>query len=588
MATKPFTRFVEQKLGKLPLFLMNVLLEWVLIILLFLDGFIALFANELAVYFELQIPCWLCTRMAHILAHRTPTFYYNNCWCESHKKEISSLFFCTQHKKITDIRKMCERCLFSFANGKDSDSETYKSLLGILQRDLEFFVEDGQKVHLSLKDDGIMQFEKGRIHKCACCGATSTKSSVSKGKSSGAHLRAPAASPRAHPNTTSKNEESSGLESPHVRSAALRLLSENEDGSGKTLKIRLREEAKSTSLPPLAEGEEGNSETTPKTTPSFAKGIKFFGESPRSPTFLKGGKFFWLPISDSPSNSPKLSYKKSPLEKTEIATEVAEGSTQSRFFWVPITDSTSTSTSPRWTTRKSLLEKTEQAGDSNEATAQTEGDDPNSLLKRQVHMDHKSLMALCMELDEERNASAIAAKNAMAMITRLQEEKAALQMDALQYQRMMEEQIEYEQENLQATNEMLAKLEEEVKALESECDVYRNKYGALPEEEIKEAQLSHAEAEGGEDNNNNNGENDPKKGVKAEKTYLLGRMLKKPEHKIEVAAESGDQSLQNKNKKPEHKTEVAAESGDQSLQNKNVAEKEKEKEKETGDETNTR
>ncbi|MED6195133.1 hypothetical protein PIB30_035160 [Stylosanthes scabra] len=573
MATRPITRFVEQKLGKLPLFLMSVLLEWVLIILLFLDGFIALLANELAVYFELQIPCWLCTRMAHILAHRTPTFYYNNCLCESHKKEMSSMAFCNQHKKITDIRKMCEKCLLSF--GKDSDTETYKSLLGILQRDLEFFVEDGQKVNLNLKDDGIMQFERSRIHKCACCGAASTKSSISsKGRTSGPHLRAPAASPRA---PASRSEDSSAPESPHIRSAALRLLSENEDGAGKGLKIRLREDAKGTSLPPLAEGEEGTNETTPKTTPSFAKGIKFFGESPRSPTFMKGGKFFWLPISDSPSNSPKMSvYKKSPLEKREIAVEAGDGSNQSRFFWVPITDTASTSTSPRWTIRKSPLEKTELAGDSNEGATQTEGDDPNSFLKRQVHMDHKSLMALCMELDEERNASAIAAKNAMAMITRLQEEKAALQMDALQYQRMMEEQIEYEQENLQATNEMLAKLEDEVKGLESECELYRTKFGSLPEEEIKEALAAHAEnTEGGEDNNND-GENDPKKGVRGEKTYLLGRLVKKPEHKTDLAAESGDQPLKNKivdepEKKTETKTEIMTET-----------------ETEIGDETNTR
>ncbi|KAL2462969.1 putative myosin-binding protein 5 [Forsythia ovata] len=58
-------------------------------------------------------------------------------------------------------------------------------------------------------------------------------------------------------------------------------------------------------------------------------------------------------------------------------------------------------------------------------------------------------MALYMELDEERSASAVAANNAMAMITRLQAEKAAVQMEALQYQRMMEEQAEYDQEALQ-------------------------------------------------------------------------------------------------------------------------------------------
>ncbi|GKA75083.1 probable myosin-binding protein 6 [Tanacetum coccineum] len=41
-------------------------------------------------------------------------------------------------------------------------------------------------------------------------------------------------------------------------------------------------------------------------------------------------------------------------------------------------------------------------------------------------------------------ASAVAANNAMAMITRLKGEKAVVQMEALQYQRMMEEQAEYD------------------------------------------------------------------------------------------------------------------------------------------------
>ena len=52
----------------------------------------------------------------------------------------------------------------------------------------------------------------------------------------------------------------------------------------------------------------------------------------------------------------------------------------------------------------------------------------------------------------ERSASTIAANQTMAMITRLQEEKAAMQMEAPQYQRMMEEQSEYDQEALPSCN----------------------------------------------------------------------------------------------------------------------------------------
>ncbi|KAJ8559888.1 hypothetical protein K7X08_003946 [Anisodus acutangulus] len=84
-----------------------------------------------------------------------------------------------------------------------------------------------------------------------------------------------------------------------------------------------------------------------------------------------------------------------------------------------------------------------------------------------------------MELDEERSASAIAANNAMAMITRLQAEKAAVEMEAFQYQRMMEEQAEYDQEALQFMNDELLKKEDEMKLLQVELETYREKYGHI-------------------------------------------------------------------------------------------------------------
>ncbi|RXH75166.1 hypothetical protein DVH24_029887 [Malus domestica] len=47
-------------------------------------------------------------------------------------------------------------------------------------------------------------------------------------------------------------------------------------------------------------------------------------------------------------------------------------------------------------------------------------------------------------LDKESNASAIFSDQAMAMITRLQKEKAVLYMEALQQLRVMEKQFEYD------------------------------------------------------------------------------------------------------------------------------------------------
>ncbi|KAM7269894.1 hypothetical protein ACFE04_029108 [Oxalis oulophora] len=94
-------------------------------------------------------------------------------------------------------------------------------------------------------------------------------------------------------------------------------------------------------------------------------------------------------------------------------------------------------------------------------------------LKTSLRAERKALNMLYAELEEERNASAVAANHTMAMINRLQEEKAAMQMEALQYQRMMEEQSEYDQEALQILNELMLKRERENAELEKELEMYR-------------------------------------------------------------------------------------------------------------------
>ncbi|CAN4090481.1 unnamed protein product [Withania somnifera] len=104
-------------------------------------------------------------------------------------------------------------------------------------------------------------------------------------------------------------------------------------------------------------------------------------------------------------------------------------------------------------------------------------------LKSALKAERKALHALYTELEEERSASAVAANQTMAMINKLQEEKSAMQMEALQYQRMMEEQSEYDQEALQLLNELMVKREKEKQELEKELEVYRKR---LSEYEAKE------------------------------------------------------------------------------------------------------
>ncbi|KAK8506176.1 hypothetical protein V6N13_002813 [Hibiscus sabdariffa] len=112
-----------------------------------------------------------------------------------------------------------------------------------------------------------------------------------------------------------------------------------------------------------------------------------------------------------------------------------------------------------------------------------EGESRVNTLERQFDDAREYINALSKELEEERSAAAIAANQAMAMITRLQEEKAALRMEALQYLRMMEEQAEYDVDALEKANELLIEKDREIQDLEAELEYYRSNFpDEIPEE----------------------------------------------------------------------------------------------------------
>ncbi|KAM3261171.1 hypothetical protein ACQJBY_052061 [Aegilops geniculata] len=83
-------------------------------------------------------------------------------------------------------------------------------------------------------------------------------------------------------------------------------------------------------------------------------------------------------------------------------------------------------------------------------------------LRRWVELDRRSMALLWKELEEERSASAVATSQAMAMITRLQEEKAAMRTEAAQYRRVMEEQSAYDRDDAERLAGVVRELEAEV------------------------------------------------------------------------------------------------------------------------------
>ncbi|KAH6799007.1 hypothetical protein C2S51_035491 [Perilla frutescens var. frutescens] len=395
---------IEEKYGTLPHLLIYAVLEWLMIILLFVDGFLAFVSNEIARFFELRTPCLLCTRLDHVLVQRDSNFYYNDSICEVHKKDISALAYCRVHKRLSDIRSMCQGCLLNL--NKDSDCATA-------------VVDDDRRLQLKpLRMEINVPDERVGMFRCSCCGEPMKPKSSSKYNRS-LSIGSLAPSPRT-PWFSGRNNEGGNMDSLPSRYTELKLTS--------------------VSHSELQEGEE-----------AAALVVNHGREDVKAVALL-------------------------PEEMIEDVPRTPIFSTRNRFFGIPLTDAVPVSPSFASRSSKKLSEKLEIL----EPIDENEGEgDSLARLKRQATLDSRSLMALYMELDEERSASAVAANNAMAMITRLQAEKAAVQMEALQYQRMMEEQTEYDEEALQMMRDMLFKRDEEMKDLEVELEMYKEQYGII-------------------------------------------------------------------------------------------------------------
>ncbi|KAI3970638.1 hypothetical protein MKX01_024285 [Papaver californicum] len=460
MASKSSSEHVEQQLGnpskkkeqqltKIPHFLIYVILffmihllvyiilQWIIIIVLFLNGLIAFIASEFARFFDLRIPCFLCTRFDHVLLKKN--LYYNDSMCEDHRKEVSSMVFCHIHQRMSDIRLMCEGCLHASNTGKKSSFGSCKLMQGLFGVDTD---------HLNLPNgeyERYLKVERCATHlQCSCCGepqgvkVSSSTKLVQKSVPHGSDFP-PTPSPSPRIIASVKTDEARAFdELSHVQYSELNIMSDPESeipddelrSNALTHEYQGKEDMKAATAPLLPEVEDLNEL-----------------ESCKSPNFLKGSRFYGCPGLDSGAASPAWSPK------------------------IPV---------------RSPGEKADSVAESVEGISTTEADVETVLhrLKRQVLLDRRTLMSMYMELDEERSSSAVAANQAMAMITRLQAEKAAIQLEALQYQRIMEEQAGYDQQALQVMKDLLNKREEIIRVLEAELRSYRG----LGEHDVRDSE----------------------------------------------------------------------------------------------------
>ncbi|AES92470.1 putative Zein-binding domain-containing protein [Medicago truncatula] len=96
-------------------------------------------------------------------------------------------------------------------------------------------------------------------------------------------------------------------------------------------------------------------------------------------------------------------------------------------------------------------------------------------MKETLRAQQQLLQKLYAELDQEREASATAASEAMDMILRLQGEKAAVKMEASHYKRMSEEKIGHAEATLEVFEELMYQKEMEIASLEFQVCAYKHK-----------------------------------------------------------------------------------------------------------------
>lgn len=94
-------------------------------------------------------------------------------------------------------------------------------------------------------------------------------------------------------------------------------------------------------------------------------------------------------------------------------------------------------------------------------------------LREMVGRQQQSIRDLNVELEEERNAAASAAKESMSMMLRLQSEKAEVQMEARQFKRFVEGKMAHDQEEILALEDLLYKREQTIQSLTCEVQAYK-------------------------------------------------------------------------------------------------------------------
>lgn len=129
-------------------------------------------------------------------------------------------------------------------------------------------------------------------------------------------------------------------------------------------------------------------------------------------------------------------------------------------------------------------------------------------LRRMVKAERQRYNAACAEIEKEQGAAASAAEEAMAMILRLQSEKSAVEIQAKQFRRVVEQKQEYDLEVMESLRWTVEQIESQKNIVERQLRVLKERLKqflndqeiqrqlqAEQEEEIEEEEIVKEEME---------------------------------------------------------------------------------------------
>ncbi|KAL0463405.1 UNVERIFIED_CONTAM: Myosin-binding protein 2 [Sesamum latifolium] len=518
MAANKFARMLHENCHKTVVILVYVVLEWILILLLLLNSCFSYLIGKFSKYFGLKPSCPWCCRLDQIVDFKNV--------CEAHGTEISKLSYCSNHKRLAEFKILCSDCSFS-RPARDGTVHEISSTVAFLSWLSGGVSENGEESRCSCCDEVLSRklYAPSVVFKPSWDVLGYIKKTLSIAEVIDAE------------NDTEQASETTARSKPLPQADHKNHCDDQLHCDGSQKAEVVEDYCSSASVP--SDGNDGNGcenlgsfevqewESNPADFAHQPTDDPFCNEDDesvyitdmllQSAGYVDSDRFICIELIDDtatassqttltdseeehedkqgnaeaegtegPDNIPESEGKD--CKKLSIEAEpkttcsVLDDCDQSVRAAV-LSDSTNIELSAD---NKSNNQETdnEKGGSGMEecfdgsVISEMEVDDEGlttERLKATVKAQRKALHELYAELEEERKAAAVAANETMAMITKLQEEKSAMQMEALQYQRMMEEQAEYDQEALQLLNDLMMKREKEKQELEKELEMYHNK-----------------------------------------------------------------------------------------------------------------